>query len=617
MSAVHHQMPAPELDAPVMPPMPNLPHSITVVGPDCQVHMMPCNLATLTIRQLYMFCAAQFGALPDSFELLHSTDALPNDDKVKAIDIGLSNGMYVIMQQKGGYPNSTLDLMMAHTYGGPPSLGQSPHHMPSMSPTPMMPPMGHAHNMMPSPQLSPLESSLEMQYDLALAQNAHSQMQIVAALQNMSLSPVSTPSPVIPHHQLPVPVSPPMFAQHAMKEMSMPRVARPTGSINLNTIKGDFVSYAITNEGSRALAAAIEDSGDSSKIASELNELAANFGTVASHQHGSKVVRALLKVANSEQVTMMIRMACDAIIELCDSNTGSDVFVDVIAASSNNRDAEMVVTAIVSWGHRICTIINGRKILQALLTKFNDIYVEPVFDMIGQNLLHLATDQTGCVTIQRCLDHATNPTYKMVLQMQIMEATSFLIHDMYGNYVLQHAIKGDPANNCTKVLANKFKGSVAALSTNKYASCVIEKCLSLGSDDVREQIVTEVIPDIKKLMWDGFGNFVVQSAVDYAPGSMVDVLKEVITPFINDCPYGYRIEGKLNKRVKKGGRRSLPKPVKDRALSPQEKQALLNMMLSTASTSPVPVSPVPLPMPLGRANEVVIPPMPNVGVQAP
>eukprot|EP01064_Diplonema_japonicum_P028444 TRINITY_DN435_c0_g4_i1.p1 TRINITY_DN435_c0_g4~~TRINITY_DN435_c0_g4_i1.p1 ORF type:complete len:640 (+),score=223.28 TRINITY_DN435_c0_g4_i1:74-1921(+) len=566
-----------------------LPHSISIMNAvDFQTHSVPCDLATLNLGQLYMFCTAQFNAVLGSFELLHANNILANDSDVKAIDIGLSNNMFVMMQPKGSY-NPSLDMMaqMQNTLPMPCSPGNM---LPSPGNMLPSPPMVPSPQMLPSPTLSPtggpmMDPALDMQYDLAMASVA-SQMQLQAALGlPMSMSPTGSPhNQVLPTSSLPMPVSPPMFGAHPMPMKDMSRVSRPTGSINLNNM-GDLCSFAITNEGSRALVAAIEEVEDANSVTAKINELVMKFAMVASHQHGSKVVRALIKSAKSpEQITLMLKMACNTMLELCDSNTGSDVLVEVIQASTAQDDASIVMKQIIECGPRLFTIINGRKVIQAVLTRFNAEFVEPIFDIIGHHLLHLATDQIGCVTIQRCLDHASSLKLKMQLQLQIMEATRYLISDMYGNYVLQHSIKGDPCYS--QVLSNKFKGHVAELAVNKYASCVIEKCLLIGSDETREQIALEVVKSMKALMWDGFGNFVVQSVVDHAPAHMVDMLKDIITPYINDCPYGYRIEGKLNKRVKKGGRRSVSRAARDRSLSPEEQMVQLMLVQNQTSKSP-------------------------------
>eukprot|EP01061_Rhynchopus_euleeides_P037617 TRINITY_DN642_c0_g1_i1.p2 TRINITY_DN642_c0_g1~~TRINITY_DN642_c0_g1_i1.p2 ORF type:complete len:400 (+),score=210.09 TRINITY_DN642_c0_g1_i1:35-1201(+) len=357
----------------------------------------------------------------------------------------------------------------------------------------------------------------------------------------------------------------------------------------------------MTNEGSRATVAAIEELEEPKALSAKIAELASKFGMVASHQHGSKVVRALLKKADVEQKCLLLQTGCGFLEELCESNTGSDVFVEVIQCVRDD-DVPIIVGAIIGAGPAIAKSINGRKIIVAVLNRWTEHRpqdVEPIFDMVGQNLVQLAQDQTGCVTIQRCLDNAKDMKLKTQMQMQIMSVAEYLFTDMYGNYVLQHAIKGQEIYG--EILAGKLEGKVSELATNKYSSCVIEKVLVVVGDKAKVAIIEEVLADLQKLMWDGFGNFVVQSAVDYAPVSMLERLKGEISPYINDCPYGYRIDGKLNKRVKKNGRRPAQHAGYPRQAASQERSVSPEMQMLSMLMNGQPV-PAPACQPVAQAT---------------
>ena len=411
-----------------------------------QTHLIPCDLASLSVGQLYKQTAAAFGVSPDAFELMHMSNVLVNDDGVKAIDIGLSNNMFLIMQPRGApyqappqafetspvphiphhaahqahhphmphapqmHPHQ-MPMHMCMSPQMPAAHSASPYMMPPQVPHHMPMPMSTSPQMMPnvmgmSPQMqpvSPMSDPYLEQCDLALAQTLSSQMQLNAVMHNFSASPMtSSPTNVLPPTSMPVPVSPP-----AMRETSTQRMMRPTGSVNLNST--DLCTYATTNEGSRATVVAIEETESApALISAKIAELAMKFGMVASNQHGSKVVRALLKKADAEQATVLLQTACSFTDELCESNTGSDVFVEVINACRDS-DAPLIVTAILNSGPAIAKSINGRKVIVAVLSRWTESTpqaVEPIFDMIGHNLVDLAQDQTGCVTIQRCLDNA-------------------------------------------------------------------------------------------------------------------------------------------------------------------------------------------------------------------
>eukprot|EP01061_Rhynchopus_euleeides_P041777 TRINITY_DN73042_c0_g1_i1.p2 TRINITY_DN73042_c0_g1~~TRINITY_DN73042_c0_g1_i1.p2 ORF type:complete len:239 (+),score=94.53 TRINITY_DN73042_c0_g1_i1:152-868(+) len=230
----------------------NLPHTISVVHHDgVQANVIPCDLATLTVGHLYQHVASAFNSPVETFDLMHLSTPLANDEAVKAIDVGLSNNMFLIMQPKGAsaYPPA-FDMAAPHQAQGHPQHSHvpphghthphMPHHMQHISPS-MMPsqaPYNTSPHMMPhnvplpintSPQMmpqmmgvsppvpvSPLSDPYLEQYDIALAQTLSSQMQLNAVLNNFThMSPSSSPTSMLPPSSLPMPVSPP-----PMRELS-------------------------------------------------------------------------------------------------------------------------------------------------------------------------------------------------------------------------------------------------------------------------------------------------------------------------------------------------------------------------------------------------------------
>jgi Pumilio-family RNA binding repeat len=98
-------------------------------------------------------------------------------------------------------------------------------------------------------------------------------------------------------------------------------------------------------------------------------------------------------------------------------------------------------------------------------------------------------------------------------------ATS-LIQDQYGNYVIQHILeKGKPKDR--QFVIGKVKGNVLNMSKHKFASNVVEKCVSFGSVADRKEILEEVITTkadgttaLYTMMKDQFANYVVQKLLD-------------------------------------------------------------------------------------------------------
>lgn len=111
-----------------------------------------------------------------------------------------------------------------------------------------------------------------------------------------------------------------------------------------------------------------------------------------------------------------------------------------------------------------------------------------------------------------------------------------LIQDQYGNYVIQHILeKGKP--NDRAFVIGKVKGNVLSMSKHKFASNVVEKCVSFGNAADRQEILDEVIvtksdgtTPLYTMMKDQFANYVVQKLLDVASESQRILLVTKIKP---------------------------------------------------------------------------------------
>lgn len=81
------------------------------------------------------------------------------------------------------------------------------------------------------------------------------------------------------------------------------------------------------------------------------------------------------------------------------------------------------------------------------------------------------------------------------------------------NYVVQYVIESDTAAVSAKLLS-QFKENFVMLSTQKFSSHVVEKCLQHIGDS-RSRIVRELlsVPRFEQLLQDQYANYVIQSAL--------------------------------------------------------------------------------------------------------
>lgn len=127
----------------------------------------------------------------------------------------------------------------------------------------------------------------------------------------------------------------------------------------------------------------------------------------------------------------------------------------------------------------------------------------------------LSTHPYGCRVIQRILEHCT-PEQTAPILAELHAHTDQLIQDQFGNYVIQHVLgksnsvlinkygnhlfvffwfqnfieHGKPEDKSQ--LINSVRGKVLALSQHKFASNVVEKCVTHASRNERGLLIEEV-----------------------------------------------------------------------------------------------------------------------------
>eukprot|EP00756_Hemistasia_phaeocysticola_P031024 Hpha_TRINITY_DN16326_c2_g5::TRINITY_DN16326_c2_g5_i1::g.60231::m.60231 len=493
------------------------PHMVTVFSPEQQAaDQYPCDLASATMQEIAEFAETRFAFPPGSCELVNSGSGalLDTTPGAKAIDVGIANHSVLIARPKVATTPGNCTPPRAHV------LMNSGSSLPMAQPMQQMP--------MPQPIQQPQQQGTPMR----------TVTRVIKVITHNNNSGGSPPPPAQP------------FAQQPFFHQSPQR--------GLSAIASELCAYAVTNDGARALVQKIDSLADPTPAVEQLlSELRTELASLCSQQHGSKVVRALARRASPEQATELMRALVPGVAQAAVSTSGSEVLAEVCAKGVSEEVQAEVVTMLSQSLPSICCTVQGRKVLVTILSRFGPAATGMVYSVLADQLLSLATDQCGCITIQRCIDCAVaarNLQAHGLLQACVLAGLEHLLTDPYGNYVVQHVVKVDGA--AAEAVAAHVEGRLGDYACNKFASNVVERCLENGSQQVKERIVGEVMMPgvVCGLINDAFGNFVVQSCVDYAPPHMIDALRQTIAPLVAGSPYGYRIESKLQRRF----RRSAP-----------------------------------------------------------
>ena len=151
-----------------------------------------------------------------------------------------------------------------------------------------------------------------------------------------------------------------------------------------------------------------------------------------------------------------------------------------------------------------------------------------ILDFIINNIDELATKKHSCVVLQKCIEYSDQEQKKKLLK-EIANKSFKLINNQYGNYVIQYCI-----NVCdyeiNKIIAQNILCDLGNFSTQKFSSNVIEKCLDCCDEETKDLIIQSFCEPvlIQKLLFDIYGNYVLQKIMNIAKNSIKNQYIQII-----------------------------------------------------------------------------------------
>jgi hypothetical protein len=216
-----------------------------------------------------------------------------------------------------------------------------------------------------------------------------------------------------------------------------------------------------------------------------------------------------------------------------------------------NAQTQMIIQALSGQVVDLIQDLNGNHVIQKCLNHLKSSEAQFIFDAVGEHCIVVGTHRHGCCVLQRCIDHASG-FQKVDLVRKITAHSFHLVQDPFGNYVIQYILDlNDPA--FTTPMCAGFQGQIIELSKQKFSSNVIEKCIRCAEMPAKEKMIEELLnaEELEILMRDSYGNYVVQTALEFAPPDLCVHLIEImrpILPSIRQTPYGRRIQSKVQDR---------------------------------------------------------------------
>lgn len=327
-------------------------------------------------------------------------------------------------------------------------------------------------------------------------------------------------------------------------------------------LKGMMIDFSTDQHGSRFIQQKLETAseGDKELVFGEIYHMALQLMTDV---FGNYVIQKFFEHGSTGQRVALARVMRGHVLSLSLQMYGCRV---VQKALEHVPGDEQTILVQELEGHvlRCVKDQNGNHVIQKCIEcvplRTSAPFLTASFLSQASNL---AMHPYGCRVIQRIFEHGP-PEHAEALLDELLKNTGLLIQDQYGNYVIQHVLEHGHPSERTRII--KFlQGRLLEYSKHKFASNVVEKCVSFGTEPERQELIEEILQPIPSedgedvlvvplhlMMKDQFANYVVQKMLEIVDGEQRDLLLNCIKPQLSQLrkyTYGKHILAKVEKML--------------------------------------------------------------------
>ncbi|CEF62214.1 Maternal protein pumilio [Strongyloides ratti] len=330
-----------------------------------------------------------------------------------------------------------------------------------------------------------------------------------------------------------------------------------THNLDLVAIRDDIFAFATDQHGSRFIQQKF-DSATSNVRSIVFEAILPHTYNLMKDVFGNYIVQKFFESGDKHQRSQLLDMVRGHLVELSLDVYGCRVIQKAVE-NAEECDVQMILNEL-----RV-----GNKIIKCMVDQHGNHVIQKVFENVKPESLNfiidavrscgddlpivtLAKHNYGCRVLQKMLKHLLHHQKEFIIQELQSHLDELLTHQ-YGNYVIQELF-----NSSSTVVKHYIvifiKADLEKYSMDKFASNVIEKCLTLGDKEQVKTLVTKIfeVPFedlLYRMISDQFGNYVIQKMLDVCDGQSRKKLIAAIKPkqsFLKKVAFGKHILVKCN-----------------------------------------------------------------------
>ena len=383
--------------------------------------------------------------------------------------------------------------------------------------------------------------------------------------------------------------------------------ARPS----LADVAGHVVEFSRDQHGSRCVQRGLE-SATSEEIAAALEEVLPEATDLAADVFGNYVAQKFFECGDAAARAKLGARLEGHVLELSLHAYGCRVVQKALETLDENTKATLAAE-LDGNVLRCVRDQNGNHVVQKCVEQVHVSRLGFIVSALAGNVASLSAHPYGCRVIQRALERcapyhpeldadgnavaaadASAETAVRFSTLEILRDAAALARDQYGNYVVQHVLQHGDDVSRKSVLAT-LAGQIVPLAQHKFASNVVEKCLTYCGAEEREIMIGEIlgdsvhraasrdaeqgaspsgsapdaqgphaspvapVPPLQAMMKDQFANYVVQKLLEVCDDDQRERLlasARAHLQAVKKVPYGKNIVARVEKLVVENGAQS-------------------------------------------------------------
>jgi predicted metallopeptidase len=265
-----------------------------------------------------------------------------------------------------------------------------------------------------------------------------------------------------------------------------------------------------------------------------INKIKLEILSLAKDVAGNYAIQKILNNQKPYEVNFIIESLKNKIYELTLNLYGCRVVQELISIL-DNKNISIVTSELKPFYEKCIEDKNGNHVIQKLIEKLSEQDLSDIYLVSLNNIINLSRHQYGCRVIQRLFKYCNKEQIHNML-FALFKDINELIKDQYGNYVIQFILENQSINNDDLFpIYEGLKGNVYNYSFHKFASNVVERCLTFGNEKQIKDIANEIIeldkndPEyIINMVKDKFANYVIQKMIEHSDSTTQQKLIKII-----------------------------------------------------------------------------------------